>query len=113
MDPWYSLGCADMLDAAAMGLHVGHLSSLEAMAFCFDAVTVNAAAAMGLEGYGVAVGCKADMVLLDARDRVEAIRTRAARLAVIRGGAVIAESAPREARLALPGRPGTVTPGLR
>jgi cytosine deaminase len=113
MDPWYSLGCADMLDAAAMGLHAGHLSSLEAMAFCFDAVTANAAAAMGLEGYGVAVGCKADMVLLDAADRVEAIRTRAARLAVIRGGTVVAESAPREARLALPGRPATVTPGLR
>jgi cytosine deaminase len=113
MDPWYSLGCADMLDAAAMGLHVGHLSSFEAMAFCFDAVTVNAAAALGLEGYGVAVGRRADMVLLDAADRVEAIRTRAARLAVIRGGAVVAESAPREARLSLPGRPGTVTPALR
>ena len=27
MDPWYSLGRADMLDVAAMGLHVGQLSS--------------------------------------------------------------------------------------
>jgi cytosine deaminase len=113
MDPWYSLGAADMLDAAAMGLHVGHLSSREAMGFCFDAVTVNAAAALGLEGYGVAVGARADMVLLDAADPVEAIRTRAARLAVIRAGAVIAESAPREARLNLPGRPPTVSPSLR
>jgi len=27
MDPWYSLGKADMLDVAFMGLHVGQLSS--------------------------------------------------------------------------------------
>ncbi|MCK4713919.1 MAG: amidohydrolase family protein, partial [Marinosulfonomonas sp.] len=27
MDPWYSLGRADMLDVAVMGLHVGQLSS--------------------------------------------------------------------------------------
>ncbi len=113
MDPWYSLGCADMLDAAAMGLHVGHLSSREAMEFCFDAVTANAAAVMGLPDYGVAVGCRADMVLLDAADRVEAIRTRAARLAVIRAGRVIAESPPRVARLDLPGRPATVAAAMR
>jgi cytosine deaminase len=39
MDPWYSLGRADMLDVALMGLHVGQLSSREDMAWCFDAVT--------------------------------------------------------------------------
>ena len=39
MDPWYSLGKADMLDVAFMGLHVGQLSSREDMAWCFDAVT--------------------------------------------------------------------------
>src|SRR6476660_9452592 len=31
MDPWYSLGSGDMLDVAHMGLHVGQLSSREAM----------------------------------------------------------------------------------
>src|SRR6266567_4018060 len=39
MDPWYSLGSADMLDVAHMGLHVGQLTSREAMRFCFAAVT--------------------------------------------------------------------------
>ena len=42
---------------------------------------------LGLEGYGIAAGCHADLVLLHARDAVEAIRLRAARLAVIRRGA--------------------------
>jgi cytosine deaminase len=37
MDPWYSLGGADMLDVAHMGLHVAQMTSREAMRFCFDA----------------------------------------------------------------------------
>jgi cytosine deaminase len=108
MDPWYSLGRADMLDVAAMGLHVGQLSSRKDMEWCFDAVTVNSAAIMGLEGYGLAKGNKANMVLLQARDRIEAIRLRAHRLATIRGGKVIARAAPVVSDLNLPGRPETV-----
>jgi cytosine deaminase len=46
--------------------------------------------------------------LLQARDPVEAIRLRAARLAVIRGGRIVARSAPAQAQLALPCRPATV-----
>ena len=108
MDPWYSLGRADMLDVAAMGLHVGQLSSRIDMDWCFDAVTVNSAAIMGLEGYGIAKGNKANMVLLQARDKIEAIRLRAHRLAVIRAGRVIARNAPVVTDLMLPGRPETV-----
>jgi cytosine deaminase len=48
-------------------------------------------------------------VLLQARDPVEAIRLRAARLAVIRGGKVIATMAPATATLDLPGRPGATS----
>ncbi|MCP8937088.1 amidohydrolase family protein [Alsobacter sp. SYSU M60028] len=110
MDPWYSLGSGDMLEVASMGLHVGQLSSREAMRWCFDAVTVNAASAMRLEGYGLEPGCNADFVLLQAADPIEAIRLRATRLAVVRRGAVIAETAPRVAALSLPGRPATLDP---
>jgi cytosine deaminase len=63
---------------------------------------------MGLEGYGLDVGCHADFVLLQARDPIEAIRLRAARLAVVRRGRVIAEAAPRVTRLSLPERPAEV-----
>ncbi|MEM9761396.1 MAG: amidohydrolase family protein [Pseudomonadota bacterium] len=92
MDPWYSLGKADMLDIAFMGLHVGQLSSVEDMAWCFDAVTENAACIMGLEGYGITAGCNAHFVLLQARNKIEAIRLRAHRLAVVRHGRVISSS---------------------
>jgi cytosine deaminase len=110
MDPWYSLGSADMLDAAAMGLHVGQLSSRADMRWCFDAVTANSATIMGLEGYGLAPGCAANMVLLQARDPIEAIRLRATRLAVVRSGRVIARTAPQIAQLHLPGRPSRLDP---
>ena len=109
MDPWYPLGSGDMLDVASMGLHVAQMTGSEAMAACFQAVTANAAQVMGLQGYGLAPGCFADLVVLQAADPVEAIRLRAARLQVIRRGKVIAESPAREARLNLPGRPDRVT----
>ncbi|NTF88159.1 amidohydrolase family protein [Agrobacterium rhizogenes] len=108
MDPWYSLGGADMLDVAHMGLHVGQLASREAMRFCFDAVTANPAKVMGIDGYGLEVGCNGDLVVLQARDTIEAIRMRAGRLFVVRRGKVISETPARIAKLSLAGRPGSV-----
>ena len=104
MDPWYSLGKADMLDVAFMGLHVGQLSSRADMRWCFDAVTKNSAEIMGLEKYGVEVGNYADMVVLQAKDPIEAIRLRPTRLAVIRRGKLIAQTTPSVSKLHLPNR---------
>lgn len=93
-----------------MALHVGQMTSREAMGWCFEAVTTNPARIMGLEGYGLAPGCHADFVLLQAADPIEAIRLKAARLFVVRRGRVIAEGAPRVCALDLPGRPALVDP---
>ena len=105
MDPWYSLGSADMLDVAHMAVHVGQMTSLAAMRQVFDAVTVNSARAMGIDDYGIDVGRAASFVVLQARDPIEAIRLRATRLTVVRNGRVIAETPARETSLALDGRP--------
>ena len=110
MDPWYSLGAADMLDVAHMGLHVGQLTGRDAMRFCFDAVTVNPARIMGLEGYGLDLGCNADLVVLQAQDPIEAVRLRATRLAVVRRGRVISRTPASLPVLDLPGRPANVDP---
>jgi cytosine deaminase len=112
MDPWYPLGSGDMLEVAQMGLHVAQMTSQAQMRACFDAVTVNNARILGLEGYGLEVGCHADFVLLQARDVVEAIRLRAVRLAVVRRGRVIARTPAARAALDLPGRPSAVDWGL-
>ena len=108
MDPWYSLGSADMLEVAQMGLHVAQMTSQAQMRACFDAVTVNNAEILGLAGYGIEMGHPADFVLLQARDAVEAIRLRAQRMLVVRRGRVLARTEPAQARLQLDGRPALV-----
>jgi cytosine deaminase len=110
MDPWYSLGNADMLDVASMGLHVAQMTSRDDMKFCFDAVTDAPAKIMHLDGYGIAPGCYADLVILQAADPIEAIRLKATRLAVIRRGKVIAETPASMTKLDLSGRPERIDP---
>jgi cytosine deaminase len=110
MDPWYSLGSADMLDVAHMALHLAHMTSREAMRYCYDAVTMNAAKIMGLDGYGLEVGCNGDLVVLQAADPIEAIRLKARRLFVVRRGKVVAEGARQVTQIDLPGRTGMVDP---
>jgi cytosine/creatinine deaminase len=60
---------------------------------------------MHLDGYGIAPGCDASFVLLQARDVVEAIRLRATRLKVWRKGQLLAQTAEVASTLQLPGRP--------
>jgi len=105
MDPWYSLGSADMLEVASMGLHLAQMTGVEQMKACFQAITEVPAAILGLEGYGLEEGCNADLVILQAADPVEALRLKANRLFVIRKGKIISRSAPLQAKLNLPGRP--------
>ncbi len=108
MDPWYSLGSHDMLEVAAMGLHVGQMTSQGQIQSCFDAVTKNAAAVMQLENYGIAPGNNADMVILDCTSPFDAIRLRPARLFVIRRGKVIATTPRTRPELALGGKTAPV-----
>jgi len=108
MDPWYSMGSADMLEVGHMAIHVAQMAGIEDKRKIFDALTVNSAKAMGLKGYGLAKGCHADLVILQARDPLDALRLKAHRLAVIRRGKIIARSAPRISDLMLEGRPAKV-----
>ena len=108
MDPWYGLGSGDMLEVAHMGLHVAQMTSQAGIRDCFDAVTTRAARVMGLADYGIEPGKAASFVLLQAAGVTGAIRLRAPRLKVWRAGRLLADSAPQQVRLALPGREGAV-----
>jgi cytosine deaminase len=108
LDPWYSLGTADMLDVAFMGLHVAQMTHPAEMAHCFNMVTAENAKIMGLKDYGLEPGSLASLIVLDAGSPTEAVRLRPDRLAVISRGKVVAERARNDARLGLPGRPGSV-----
>jgi cytosine/creatinine deaminase len=94
LDPWYPLGKADMLQVAFMGLHICHMSGIEEIDACFDAVTASGARALGLSGSGLEVGCQANMVVLQAGTPRDAIRLQPPRLRVIRQGSVVAETTP-------------------
>ena len=109
MDPWYGMGSADMLEVAHMGLHVAQMTSQKGIKACFDAVTVNAAKVMHLDGYGIEAGRNASFVLLQARDATEAIRLRANRLKVWRKGMLLAQAPECATALRLPGRPSATS----
>jgi cytosine deaminase len=109
MDPWYSFGSADMLEVASMAVHVAQMTSQDGIRACFAGVTDTAARVIGLDDYGLREGGPADFVLLQAADPFEAIRLKAARLAVVRRGRVIARAPERLSALELPGRPAQVS----
>jgi cytosine deaminase len=94
MDPWYSLGSYDMLDVAHMGLHVAQMTGVAEMQSTYAAITHNAAKALNLSNYGIAKGCNADLVVLQAKDSINALRLRPPRLIVMRRGQVISTASP-------------------
>ena len=112
MDPWYSMGSGDMLEVGHMAIHVAQMAGVEEKKKIFDALTVNSAKTLGLEGYGLEKGCNADLVVLQAVDTLEALRLKPNRLAVVKRGKVIARSAPRIGELFLDGRPSEIDGGL-
>ena len=110
MDPWYSMGSGDMLEVGHMAIHVTQMASIADKQKIFEILTYGSARAMSLADYGLEKGCHADLVILEARDPVEALRLKANRLTVIRRGKVIATTPPRVTTLHLDGRPGAVAP---
>ena len=74
---------------SAMAMHLGNLDQL---AWLPELVTTNAARAIGVDGYGLAAGCRADLVVLDARDAAHAITEQSEKLYVIKNGRVVARN---------------------
>jgi cytosine deaminase len=96
MDPWYPLGYGDPVQAAFVLAHLGHMSGDAELRRLLDMVTVNPAAALGLEDYGLREGGRADLVVFDAPSDVDAVRLVAPRYLVLRGGRVVARTRPAE-----------------
>ena len=94
MDPWYPLGSHDMLEVAHMALHCCHMTGIDEMISCFDAVTTNAASILHLDKYGIDNGSNGELVVLQCKDPIEAIRLKPARLFVVRRGKVISSTKP-------------------
>lgn len=94
MDPWYPLGRGDMVQAASLALHVCQMSGTAEIDACFDMVTWRNAAILALEGYGVAPGCRADLVVFDAASKADVLRLNPACTHVLKRGKPVAETTP-------------------
>ncbi len=94
-DPWYSLGTGNLLSVVEMAVHVCQMTGQAEMAACFDMVTMGGARTLNLrDGYGIEVGRPANLVVLEAESRYEAILRRATVRYVISRGRVLVETAP-------------------
>lgn len=91
-NPFTPYGHPDLLRQALITAMTAHLGNLEQLAWLPELFTTNAARAIGLDGYGLAVGCRADLVVLDAADAAQAITEQVEKLYVIKGGRVVARN---------------------
>lgn len=94
-DPWYSLGTGNMLDVAAMAVHVCQMTGMNEIDACYNMVTWNGAKTLNLgDRYEIEVGKPANLMVLDANDRYDAIRRRATVRYVIAQGKLLAQTEP-------------------
>lgn len=92
-DPWYSLGAGNMLDVAFMGLHVCQMTGMAEINACYDMVTWHGAKTLNIaDQYGVEVGKPANLIVLAAGDRYDAIRRRATVCYVISRGKMLSRT---------------------
>jgi hypothetical protein len=109
MDPWYPLGSHNMLEVAHMGAHCLQMMRVAQMATLYSMITSRGAEVMQHADYGIAVGKPADLVILQARSPMEAIRLKPARLAVFRRGKCITHTPEVAATVELDGRESPVS----
>ena len=97
-DPWYSLGTGNLLDVASMAVHVGQMTGRAEIQACYEMVTWNGAKTFGLPDYGLYEGGPANLIVLEAKDPIEAIRQRSIPLSVMARGKLLAQAAPKQVK---------------
>ncbi|TPQ52052.1 cytosine deaminase [Prosthecomicrobium hirschii] len=89
-DTWGPYGNADMLERAMfLGLR-NNFRKDEEVELAFDVVTHGGARVMGLAGYGLEVGCRADLLIVPGTAITEAVVSRPSNRIVIKRGRVVA-----------------------
>lgn len=85
-------GNGDLFQIAMLAIPTAHLGGADDLPGVLPMITVNSAKALGLTEYGLSVGDKADMVLLDTRKVMDAIIDLPDKLYVIKGGKVVVKT---------------------
>lgn len=97
-DPWYSLGTGNMLEVASMAVHTCQMTGIAEIEACYEMATTHGAKTMNLgDRYGLAVGKPANLIVLDAPNRYEAIRQRATiRHVISQGNLLVSTTVPAQ-----------------
>jgi cytosine deaminase len=89
---FYSFGNMDPLEVALITAHAAHMSAPMEIEAAFDMPRYNAAKNFRLNNYGVHVGARANLMVIDAKSAVDTLRRRGDRRYVIREGKVLTET---------------------
>ena len=85
-NPYYCFGRNDLLEVAQYMAHLAQLGWGNDLDRVLEMVTSVPAKAMRLEGYGLEVGCKANLLALEATDWRDAVQFQAEKNLVILNG---------------------------
>jgi len=88
-DAYYPFGRNNMLEVAFLAAHLLWMTTADAMESLYDMITTDAARAMGLRNFRLAVGADAHLVVLDAPNVLEALREHAAPRHVVSHGRLL------------------------
>jgi len=94
LDPWYHYGVADPLDAAFVLAHYAHMAGHGDVSVLWEMLTDANATVFGAGEYGLEEGNEGSLVVFDAPDGFNALRTQAPRTLVVRDGDPIARTEP-------------------
>jgi cytosine/creatinine deaminase len=90
-DPFQPLGNYDLLAASNLTALAAHMTGRTQMLETLEMTTTRAAKVLGLERYGLQVGCKADLVVIDAQSKLEALAQVSTNRMVIKAGKILHE----------------------
>lgn len=91
-DAYYPFGRQNMLEVVFLAAHLLGATVGPRLDALLDAVTTTAARVLGIDGHGVDVGCRADLVVLDGSTVREVVARHAPPRYVVASGRLVAEN---------------------
>jgi len=85
-DAYYPFGRNNMLEVAFISAHILSMTTFEEIDILYDLITTNAAKALGIKNFELAIGNEANIVVLGVSSTVKALWSHEAPVAVIKAG---------------------------